>query len=291
MADPRVSFQTFLEEEINRCRGLYAPIKSSLLERLFVRKASCKKLHPNLEDEFCDPKIGPNYEIISNYQEELRTLQAHAQPQKFKERLIVEKAHPDGYILLNGHHRWAAALRSALPSVPIKIVSLTQTSDVYKMLENAKHDQRAALDLDEVVFAPAQDGAAEKALPFPANKVYQQQLRRGVPELFRFLKNHGYDIWVYSAQYYSMDYIQVFFKLYGLQIDNIVTGTSRKGQQSAEEKKQLETMITKKYAVTVHPALRSLTRISSEAKTFEEYELTGNPETWAQEIMEILSKL
>ena len=37
-------------------------------------------------------------------------------PEPWEEPLIVEKVHPEGYMLLNGHHRWAAALKTGYAS-------------------------------------------------------------------------------------------------------------------------------------------------------------------------------
>ena len=65
MADNKTKFQAYLEDQIDRYKGVSVPVKTNLLERAFVKKARCKALHPNPEDEFCDLKIGPNYEIIS----------------------------------------------------------------------------------------------------------------------------------------------------------------------------------------------------------------------------------
>ena len=55
-------------------------------------------------------------------------------------------------MILNGHHRWAAALRLGFKTVPVKIVNLTQQTDIEKMLAASKHDKRVSLDLDETIF-------------------------------------------------------------------------------------------------------------------------------------------
>ena len=65
----KTQFEQFIADEIEKNRGRLVPVKASLAERLFVRTAHWKDLHPNPDDEFCDPKVGPNYKIISNYQE------------------------------------------------------------------------------------------------------------------------------------------------------------------------------------------------------------------------------
>ena len=111
---------------------------------------------------------------------------------------------------------------------------------------------RVSFDLDEVVFRPAGDDGMEKSLPFPLRNIYKQRLRRGIPALFRYLNKKGYDIWVYTAGYYSADYIQRLFRKYGVHVTGAVTGTGRKTSGSAEEKKKMETLIAAKYPETVH---------------------------------------
>ena len=290
MAVSRTNFQNFLEEEVNRYKGVYMPVKTGFLKRALVRSASCKVLHPNPDDEFCDPKIGPNYEIIASYEFGIRKAKMYAMDRDFDEALIVEKIRPDGYLLLNGHHRWAAALRMGVRRVPIHIVNLTQADDIKKMLENAKHDRSVALDLDEVVFASGKDAAMEKALPFPAGRVYRERLRYGIPALFRFFKTHGYEIWVYTAKYYSMEYIRHLFKWYGVQVDNIVTGTSRKSRVGAEERKNMQAQVVNRYAHMIHLDGSSLVRVNGGAKSYEDFALAGDPRTWSREIMEIVER-
>ncbi|MBP3241914.1 MAG: ParB N-terminal domain-containing protein [Oribacterium sp.] len=46
---------------------------------------------------------------------------AKVQKKGWGDPIIVEKMYPDGYMILNGHHRWAAATRLGLK----KVLSLT----------------------------------------------------------------------------------------------------------------------------------------------------------------------
>ena len=115
MADKVVDFRAYLDEEINKVKGVYYPVRASFFRRKFCKKASCHALHPNPEDEFCFPDIGPNYGIISKYQEQYRRgaqFKTGFEESGIDEPLMVQKVKPDGYMILNGHHRWAAALRS-----------------------------------------------------------------------------------------------------------------------------------------------------------------------------------
>ncbi|WP_022760235.1 ParB/RepB/Spo0J family partition protein [Butyrivibrio sp. AD3002] len=60
----------------------------------------------------------------------------------FSEPIVVEKVSPDGYLILNGHHRWAAARNAGLQNVPVEIVNLTQEDDIRKMLKNSDRQKR-----------------------------------------------------------------------------------------------------------------------------------------------------
>ena len=137
----KTEFQIFLEDEINKVKGIYYPVKAGFFRRLFIKDAPCDRIHPNPGDEFCSPEVGPNYEIISGYERDFRATggkqaDLHFMKSKAEEPLMVEKTRPEGYMILNGHHRWAAAHRAGLKKIGIKIVDLTQETDIRKMLEN-----------------------------------------------------------------------------------------------------------------------------------------------------------
>ena len=290
MAGTNTAFDEFIAEEVKRYKGIYVPVKAGILRRAIIRWAPLTKLHPNPDDEFCMPKVGPNYRIISEYIQSFR-LEAHTRDY-CQEPLTVEKVRPDGYLILNGHHRWAAALRMGFSRIPIRIVDLTQDTDIKTILKNTKHDKRVTLDLDEVVFRKEGEGPLEKPLPFPAGRIYRERLRLGIPALFHYLNIQGYDIWVYSAGYYSFDYIQRLFRKHHAHICSAVTGTGRKTADDTEEtKKELETLIANTYQHTVHIDNDMLLRISSRTGEIEEHEITGAPEDWSRQVMEIMEKI
>ena len=152
-----------------------------------VRKISPFKLHPNPDDEFCNPKIGPNYQIISGYEQKIRSSLPYDIP-PFDEPLIVQKITPGGYMLLNGHHRWAAARSCDMDPVPIKIVNLTSESDVQQMLSESDRTKRVTFDLDEVVFS-SEEGYYEIIPQSLLGKKVKEQIRLGIPALFRFFNS------------------------------------------------------------------------------------------------------
>lgn len=290
MAGTGTAFDEFIAEEVKKYKGIYVPVKAGILRRALIRWAPLGKLHPNPDDEFCMPKVGPNYRIISEYIQSFR--QAAHTKDYCEEPLTVEKVRPDGYLILNGHHRWAAALRMGFARIPIRIVDLTQDTDVKTILRNTKHDKRVTLDLDEVVFRREGEGPLEKPLPFPAGRIYKERLRLGIPALFHYLNKKGYDVWVYSAGYYSADYVRRLFQKHHVHICGAVTGTGRKtADNTAEARKELESLIANTYQHTVHIDNDMLLRISSRTKEVEEHDITGAPEDWSRQVMEIMEKI
>ena len=294
MADPVVNFQEYLNEEVNKVKGVYYPVRASFLKRKFCKKASCRALHPNPEDEFCFPDIGPNYGIIKKYQQQYRQgvqFKTGFEENGILEPLMVQKTRPDGYMILNGHHRWAAAIRSGINKVNIEIVNLTQLSDIRKMIENSQSDRRVTLDLDEVVFCGKDDPYVEKPLPFPMNRFFKERIRKGIPALLHVFNQRDVDIWVYTSKYYSLEYIRFLFKHRAVRLTGIVTGTAQKGPHAAANAKTMKEMLEKKYKTTIHIDNKMILRTVSGSKEIEDYPLSGNPETWSREALDILAKI
>ena len=294
MADKVIHFQTFLDEEVNRVKGIYYPVRAGFFRRLLCKKAACRKLHPNPDDEFCFPEVGPNYDIISRYAEQYRTdpqFRSGLEESSILEPLMVQKARPDGYLILNGHHRWAAAMRSGVEKVPISIVNLTQLSDIRKMLENSQSDKRVTLDLDEVVFCGKDDPCVEKPLAFPMNRFYKERIRRGIPALLHAFNEKDWDIWVYTSKYYSIEYIRFLFKHRAVRLTGIVTGTAQKGSHAAETAREMKKMLETKYQSTIPIDNHMVIRTVQGSKECEEYSLSGSPETWSREALDIFRKM
>ena len=289
MAESKSLFDEFLAQEVQDAKGLYFPVKTGILRRLLTREAWCEDMHPNPEDEFCNPKIGPNYRIISQYQQQFVDALKISQQYYEGEPVVVERTHPDGYRIINGHHRWAAALRIGQPKIPVKVVNLTHEEDVRKILENSTHTKRAALDLDEVLFRT--EGPLERALPFPWNKLYHERLRRGTPALFHYLAKNGYDIWLYSSNYYSSDYIQNYFRKYHVKVTGVMTAIGKRAKASGDAGKNLEKLITNKYSSTVHIDNDMVLQIVRGTKDFREFPLSGEDDAWSQEVMDAIAQI
>ena len=67
-----LTFQAYLAQEVGRVKGHYYTVHAPFLQRILTRETAYGKLHPNPEDEFCNPEIGPNYGIVAQYEQEFR---------------------------------------------------------------------------------------------------------------------------------------------------------------------------------------------------------------------------
>lgn len=293
MLRDKSEFENFLNREVEKLSGVYYPVKASLFDQAFVRKLPCNKLHPNPYDEFCQPEVGPSYEIVSRYERDYRSLDgrlssAACVDSGIKEPIMVQKLSPDGYMILNGHHRWAGAMRAGLEKIPVQIVNLTVEKDIWEMLQKASFSKRVTLDLDETVFRSNGESDLERPLPFPFNRLFRDRLRKGIPALFHFLRQQGYDIWVYSANYYSLDYIRAYFRHYRTHVTGIVTGTARQAPKDKDTLKELDQLLKKHYTETVHVDNDALLRTFSDTDAFEEYPLS-DPANWSHQVTTLIT--
>ena len=112
----------YVLEDLEKTEGNRELVKASLFERRMVRHLPLKELHVNPDDEFTDPEIGPSDRIISEYMELIKILQFQ-KADIFEEPVLVNKMKAGGYMLLNGHHRWAAAWKRGMEKIHASIMN------------------------------------------------------------------------------------------------------------------------------------------------------------------------
>ena len=245
---------------------------------------ACTNIHPNPDDEFSFPDVGPSDRIMNDYMRKFCDQMSRG----FKplmEPLIVVKTHPRGFMLINGHHRWGAAIMAGVKKVPIKVVNMMLEEEIKDILKNSNHEKRVTLDLDEVVFRSSDDKYIEKRPVLALGKQASKRMRMGIPALFRFLKKNGYDIWVFSANYYSIDDVRRFFKKYSVHVDGIITATSKKEVYNSKAAKAMKELIANKYKETVHIDNDMLVVTRGKGEDFEDYQLDGDDEGWSRDII------
>ena len=287
----KTELMKFVLNDIENQKGIAIPVRAGLFERLMVRTAACRNLHPNQEDEFSMESVGPSFKIISEYETKFRDA-LRMERRLMDEPLIVEKLRPHGYLLLNGHHRWAAAMRCNIKRLPIKIVNCATESDIKTILENSHHDKRAAIDLDEVIFRSSDYQYLEKkAFVFPFDIRFKQRIRLGIPALFYKLSKSGYDIWVYSRDFYSIDDLQKLFKAYSVHVDGILTGVDRHEQIRSNREARVRELINNKYAMTLHIDNNSILETHGKTGEYEEYEINVPEMNWSGRAIAIIEEI
>ena len=111
-----------------------------------------------------------------------------------------------------------------------------------------------------------------------------------MPALFHELAKRGYDIWLYSAKYYSTDYIQNLFRHYHVRVDGVMTAIGKRAK-GGENGKKLESMISGKYRYTLHIDNDMVLQIFVGTKAFREFELRGGAADWPQAVMDALERV
>ncbi|MBR4394285.1 MAG: ParB N-terminal domain-containing protein [Oscillospiraceae bacterium] len=289
MAEGSTQFEKDVQQAVQKVKGVYFPVRTGMVDRMLTKKAECKSLYPNPDDEFSMPDIGPNDGVISSYEQQFLENIRHGQYYFHgNEPIIVEQLHPDGYMIINGHHRWAAAVKIGQREIPVHVVNLMHEADVKEILRNSTHEKRATFDLDEVLLRGADDPYLEKPLPSPWDKTYKERVRLGTPALFHALEKSGYDIWLYSAGYPSVDAVQDYFRLYHVNVCGVIAAV---GTKKAAAGAELEKLIQGKYRCTLHIDNDMILLTRRDTREHREFPLSGAPDTWSREIIDVLEKL
>ena len=125
MAYVKSALFQMIQDDLAQTEGRRETVKAGILEKAFVRKTSPKRLHVNPNDEFASSEIGPNESIVSNYSAIARR-NREFDLDVFDEPIVACKLKAGGYMILNGHHRWAGAMRACAPNVRVRIMDLKE---------------------------------------------------------------------------------------------------------------------------------------------------------------------
>ena len=272
-------------DDLKNYENLNHPVKTSIVKRLLVRKLPAVQLHPNPQDEFCDPAIGPNYSIVADYErnfrEMLRTDQDPFGP--FDDPLMVEKMSTGGYMILNGHHRWMAARRLGMRKVGVHIVNVSTDEDIIAAVKKSRRNMCVSFDLDEVLLTDGSVYPAHREFGFLRRRIYRKTLRRNAPILIRELQRMGFDVWVYTGEYYPDRYIRRLFRLHGVKVDGVINGMRhRKGKSKIRE------AFSGKYRISLHADNGGLTCVRTRTGEYEMYDIDSVDHDWANQIVQKL---
>ena len=277
-------YKIYVLEDLRTNAGISRPVHASLLERLFVRKAQTDRLHPNPSDEFCDPEIGPNYEIVARYVNDIRvSLGRSFEP--FTDPLQVQKISTGGYRIMNGHHRWLAAKRTGYKKLPVQLVNPTSEEKILLEIGRSRKKMCASFDLDEVLLTDGERVPEGKKLWFPFNRIYQKNLRNNAGLLVKELSDAGFDVWVYTGNYWSEEYIRILFILQGARIFGVVSGTGKK------KNGEIRQAFRHHYDLSLHIDNDSIVCVNTVTGSSFMKEVGGDGESWASDVMHTLKEM
>lgn len=283
-------YKKYVIEDLKNHKGLLHPVKAPFYERIKAKKVDPKKLHPNPEDEFSMENIGPNWEIVSNYESSIRE-RILEDKDAFAEPLIGVKLEQGGYMLINGHHRWMAVLNVEVrkgifkaksyvnPKVPLKVVNVTAAEDIHRVINNSTRDRCVTIDLDEVLLV-------DEEMKFPLNIFYKSNLRENAALLVKEIQRLGYDVWVYTGSYMSDAHIQGLFSINKCKVDGVVNGINGKRKSN-----ELRDIFRNKYKYIVHVDNSMITCVNTATREYEIKDITADNEGWAAGAVEIIKQL
>lgn len=120
MASAKSAMHQKIQDDLAEMEGRRVVVKAGFFEKMFKKKVRPEELHVNPDDEFTHADIGPNDAIMENYCQLARRDQSLGLP-VFSEPIHVNKLRDGGYLILNGHHRWAGAVKARIPKIRIVI--------------------------------------------------------------------------------------------------------------------------------------------------------------------------
>lgn len=144
---------------------------------------------------------------------------------------------------------------------------------------------RISFDLDEVLFVSPATHKTEPALIFPFNKIYQERLRLGTPELIKTLQRLGYEVWVYTSSFRSEKYIRGLFRLYGVRFDGIVNGDRHLREVQRNQKNILPQKLPNRYRISLHVDDETVICTLGRQYGFRTYQLDAQDDDWKEKII------
>ena len=150
----------------------------------------------------------------------------------------------------------------------------------------SEEKMRVSFDLDEVLFVSPKTHKTEPPPPFPFNRIFQERLRLGTPDVIRTLQNMGYEVWVYTSSFRSERYITLLFRLYGVHFDGIVNGTRHLKEVQRNSKTILPQKMPSRYRISLHIDDEAVICSAGAQYGFRTYQLNAQDDDWKEKIIE-----
>ena len=151
---------------------------------------------------------------------------------------------------------------------------------------NSMDSIRVSFDLDEVLFVSPETHQTEPPLRFPLDRIYQERLRLGTPELIHELQAMNCEVWVYTSSFRSERYIKTLFSLYGIRFDGIINGNRHLKEVQRDSRTILPQKMPNHYRISLHVDDEMVICSLGREYGFETYQLDAQDDEWKDKIIE-----
>ena len=153
------------------------------------------------------------------------------------------------------------------------------------MAADRPEQMRISFDLDEVLFVNPATHKVEPELPLPFKVIYRERLRSGAPELINTLQSKGFEVWIYTSSYRSINYIQGLFKHYGVKFDGIVNAERHLREVQKNRDEILPQKVPNRYRISLHIDDEAVICSYGREFGFDAYQLDADDDEWKEKVI------
>ena len=144
---------------------------------------------------------------------------------------------------------------------------------------------KVSFDLDEVLFVDPKRFEIEKPPRGLAGLFYKERLRKGTVNLMHKLQSEGFEIWVYTSSYRSVQYIDNLFRLYGVRFDGIVNAQRHEMEVQGGHRQRLPQKMPSYFRISLHIDDEENIVKSSRTFGFRSFRICEPDEHWAEKVL------
>ena len=156
---------------------------------------------------------------------------------------------------------------------------------------NQQIKMRVSFDLDEVLFVNPANHKIEPPLGFPFNKIYKEKVRLGTGELIPKLQELGFEVWVYTSSFRSVNYIRNLFRHYNVKFDGIINGERHQKEVQGNRSYPMPTKLPNFYHISLHIDDEEIVATYGKSYGFDVFQLDAQDDEWAEKIIERAIKI
>ena len=143
---------------------------------------------------------------------------------------------------------------------------------------------RVSFDLDEVLFVDPKRFEIEPPPRGLAGIFYKERLRKGTVELMHRLQSEGFEIWVYTSSYRSVQYITNLFRQYDIRFDGIVNAQRHEREVQREHRQRLPQKMPSYFRISLHIDDEENIVRSSRSFGFRSLKVCEPDDQWAEKV-------